>query len=132
MPDVVKEKPYTLSFADRPGYLYAYVEGDHDSYDISRAFWLEIAEESARRGARKILIDENIEEGASVAEVFQLATEIPQMGFGAARIAFVDRYLDQNDINEFGELVAVNRGLNGKLFNDERTAEEWLLADLGD
>lgn len=132
MPDADQDKPYKLSFADRPGYLYAYVEGDHDSYDISRAFWLEIAGESARRGATKILIDENIEEGASVAEVFRLATEIPLMGFGAARIAFVDRYLDQTDINEFGELVAVNRGLNGKLFNDERAAEVWLLADHGD
>ena len=107
-------------------YLYAYVEGDHDSYDISRAFWRAIAAESKRLGIRKVLIDENIPENASMADVFQLASELPDMGFG--KVAFVDRYLDQQDINAFGELVALNRGLNGKIFNDAAEAETWLLA----
>jgi hypothetical protein len=49
------------------------------------------------------------------------------MGFGAVYVAFVDRYLDQNEINEFAELVAVNRGLNGKIFNDVTLAIEWLM-----
>ncbi len=54
------------------------------------------------------------------------------MGFGRTRIAFMDRYLEQNDLNEFGELVAVNRGVNTKIFNDLKTAEEWLLNDRSD
>lgn len=112
---------------ERPGYLYAYVEGDHDTYAISRAYWQEIADEVGRLGALRVLIDENIVESISVSDVFRLASEIPAMGFGRARIAFVDRYLDQNEVNEFGELVAVNRGANGKIFNDLPTAEKWLL-----
>jgi len=45
------------------------------------------------------------------------------------RVAFFDRYAEQNQLNEFGELVAVNRGITGKIFNDIQTAEEWLLCD---
>ena len=63
-----------------------------------------------------------------MAEVFQLASEIPKMGFGSTRVAFVDRYLDQQEVNSFGELVAVNRGLSGKVFNDITEAENWLMS----
>ncbi len=121
------EKRYRITFEPRDGYLYAYVEGEHDSYEISKAYWLEVVAEVNRTGAKRVLIDENIVESASVAEVFRLASELPTFGFGAAYVAFVDRYLDQNEINEFAELVAVNRGLNGKIFNDERLAIEWLM-----
>ena len=84
----------------------------------------------ARLAAKRVLIDENIEQGAPMADVFRLATELPRMGFGPTRIAFVDRFLDHSEINEFAELVAVNRGLNGKIFNDQELALEWLLNDL--
>jgi hypothetical protein len=119
-------KPYELSFEERPAYLYAYVEGEHDSYEISRAYWQEVADEAVRTHFRRVLIDENIVECGSMAECFRLASEIPEMGFGNARIAFVDRYLEQNDVNEFGELVASNRGAQTKIFNDVQSAETWL------
>ena len=121
------QKPYNLTFEHRASYLYAYVEGEHDSYEISLAFWQEIADEVDRFKVDKVLIDENIVESVSMAEIFQLASEIPKMGFGSTRVAFVDRYLDQQEVNSFGELVAVNRGLSGKCFNDVTEAEAWLL-----
>ena len=123
------EKQYRLTFEQRDGYLYAYVEGEHDNYEISKGYWLEVAAEVVRTKAKRVLIDENIVESANMGEVFRLASEIPKMGFGPTRVAFVDRYLDQNEINEFAELVAVNRGLNGKIFNDETLARDWLLKD---
>jgi hypothetical protein len=119
-------KPYRLTFEQRPGYLYAYVEGEQDSYEISRAYWQEIADEAARLSALRVLIDENIPVAVSLTDVFHLAAQIPEMGFGAARIAFVDRYVEQNAINKFGELVAVNRGVNGRIFNDLGLAEKYL------
>jgi hypothetical protein len=123
------EEQYRLTFEQRDGYLYAYVEGEHDNYDISKGYWLEVASEVVRTNATRVLIDENIVESATIGEVFRLASEIPKMGFGPTRVAFVDRYLDQNEINEFAELVAVNRGLNGKIFNDQHLALVWLLKD---
>ena len=40
------------------------------------------------------------------------------MGYIGIKVAFVDKYIEQQDLNQFGELVAVNRGINGKVFND--------------
>jgi hypothetical protein len=50
------------------------------------------------------------------------------MGFSDKKIAFVDRIADQAELNSFGELVAVNRGLNVKIFKSVDEAEKWLLS----
>lgn len=120
-------KAYKISFEPRSEYLYAYVSGEHDSLSISLAFWREIADECRRVEARKVLIEEDIKESVSMVEMYQIAAEIPQMGFTDILVAFVDRYLEQQDLNQFGELVATNRGLRAKVFNDAQTAEKWLL-----
>lgn len=122
-------KPYKLTIEQRQGYLYAFIEGENDSYEISRAAWQEIADKANELGSEKVLIDENIVEAGSFADAYRLASEIPDMGFGRAKIAFVDRFLSQNEINKFGELVALNRGVNGRIFDDVQAAESWLLAD---
>lgn len=121
---------YRLTFEEFSDYLYAFVEGEQDSYEISRAFWQEIADRAAAIGAKRVLIEESIEgQAVTFADVFRLASEIPSMGFGNARIAFVDRFLEHSEVNEFGELVAVNRGLNASVFNDLDAARQWLLSD---
>lgn len=128
MNEAESAKAYQLTFEELPAHLYAFVEGEQDSYEISRAFWQEIADRAARIGAKRVLIEEDIEQSVSFADVFKLASDIPSMGFGNAKIAFVDRQLDHSEINEFGELVAVNRGLNVSVFNDLETAQKWLLS----
>ena len=120
-------KPYTLKFEARAGYLHAYVTGKEDSLEISQAIWQDVADEAVRTDAKRVMIEENITDSLTIAEVFQLASDIPKMGFGQRKVAFVDHQLDQGDIHSFGELVALNRGWNGKVFDDAKAAEEWLL-----
>lgn len=108
--------------------MYAYVQGEEDSYEISRAYWQEIADECKENRFKKTLIVEDIVENGTIAEAYQLCSEFPQMGFIGIKVAFVDRYSEQNEENLFGELVAVNRGVNAKIFTDTDTAEKWLLA----
>lgn len=120
-------KPYLLSIEHRPDYLYGYIEGEHDSYAISKAFWSEISLECERINATRVMVDENLTECVSVTEMYQIASEIPGMFSGIA-IAFVDRHADQAELNKFGELVAVNRAVIGKFFVDANDAEKWLLS----
>ena len=120
-------KPFHIAFEHRPQYLYVYVSGKRDSYEISRQYWLEVAEECNKTGYKKVLIDEDIQQSVSMSEVFQLASELPLMGFQGVRVAFYDRYAEHEDLNQFGELVATNRGLFGRVFNDIAIAENWLL-----
>lgn len=122
-------KPYNIEFDHRPDYLYVYISGEKDSLEISRNFWLEIAGECKKISCSKVLIVEDIKGAISTTEMYQLATEIPQMGFFGVRVAFVDRYIEQQELNEFGEIVATNRGLRGKIFNSIEEAEKWLLED---
>lgn len=124
--DLVKD--YSLVFEHRPQYLYASVAGERDSYEISRRYWQEIADHIKTTDYERLLIDEDIEEEASVIDVFELVSQLAGMGFVGIRIAFYDRKIDHHDVNSFGELVASNRGLNGKVFNDFDKAEKWLLA----
>ncbi len=122
-------KSYRITFEFRPEYLYVYVSGERDSYEISRQYWQEVADFCGEKKVKKVLIEEDIPEAVSMMEVYRFASEIPLMGFFGIRVAFVDRFTEQHDLNQFGELVAVNRGLYGKLFNDIKEAEKWLLAE---
>jgi len=120
---------FSLSFEHRDDYLYAYVTGQHDSYEISKRYWQEIARELKGTQYRRLLVDEDIIEAASMGDVFQLVSELVGMGFAGIRIAFYDRQITHTDLNDFGALVASNRGLDGLAFNDIEKAKEWLLTD---
>jgi hypothetical protein len=123
-------RPYSISFEPRADYLYVYVKGNEDSYEISKAYWLEVAKECQRLGIKKVLVDEDISEQiSSVSEVFHGASERPHMGLAGVKIAFVDRHVQQHEQNLLGELVATNRGLLCKVFRDFAEGEEWLLKD---
>lgn len=122
-------KQYNIKFEHRSEYLYAYVTGEKDNVEISSQYWNEIAEECCRNDYKKVLVEEDISDTvASVLELYQFATELPKLGFAGIYIAFVDRYIEQNDLNKFVELVASNRGLTGRVFNDLNEAEKWLLS----
>ncbi len=126
--NVEDSKLYNIEFVDRTDYLYAYVSGDKDSLDISRQYWREIADECRRTKKSKVLIVEDIKESVSTTETYQIASEISSMGFAGIKIAFIDQHIEQQELNEFGELVSTNRGLNVKLFNKVEEAEKWLLS----
>lgn len=128
MNDSKPNKDFSITFEDRQEYLYVFVTGEHDSYEISHKYWLEIAEKCRQENFKKLLIEEDIPETVSIADGYKLASEISQMGFTGVRIAFVDRYADQSELNEFTELVAVNRGLYTKVFNNFTEGEKWLLS----
>ncbi len=121
-------KPYEINFEQRAEYLFVYVSGDKDSLEISRQYWREIADECQRIKCSKLLIVEDIKEVVSMTEMYQIASEIPSLGFSGVRMAFVDQYIEQHTLNEFGEIVATNRGIHGKIFNSVEAAEKWLLA----
>ena len=128
----METKDYRLTFDNKPEYLHVLVEGEHDSYDISRRFWSEIATECERLAPSRLLVEEDLKEQLpSIADTYQGAAERQEMGLAGIRIAFLDRHPDQHEQNQFGELVARNRGINMKVFSDRAEALDWLLADGG-
>lgn len=121
-------KLYNLEFDERTDYLYAYASGDKDNVEICTQYWHEIADECRRTKYSKVLIVEDIKQSVTTSEMFQIASRIPGFGFSGIKIAFVDQYTEHQAVNEFGGLVATNRGLYAKLFNTIEEAEKWLLS----
>ena len=120
-------KPYQLTFEVRGTYLYAYVFGEQDSFEISAAYWREIGDKLGELGINKVLIVEDLAGASPLADVYNVSAQIVDMGFRGKVVAFVDRHSDHQELNEFGELVGTNRGLIGRTFLDEAEAERWLL-----
>ena len=75
-----------------------------------------------------MLVEEDLTGQLSFGELHQFAAELPQLGFYDIKIAFVDRHIDQHMMNQFGENVAVNRGIDVKVFKQTANAEVWLQA----
>ncbi len=127
--NVKDSKLYNLEFEERAEYLYARVSGDKDNVEISKQYWREIAEECQRTKCGKLMIVEDLKEMGTTMDTYQFASEIPNMGFSGIQIAFVDQHIEQLPLNEFGELVATNRGVYVKIFNSIEEAEKWLLSN---
>ena len=123
------DRKYTIVFEDYPTYLYALVHGESYGYEVLTGFLKEIADEAAARGFNQVLIEENISSGATKEDAFRVASELPELGFAGVRMAYVDRFLDQEEVNEFGRDVAVHNGIDVRLFGDQASADRWLTSD---
>lgn len=126
----VKEDPsgrkYTIVYESYPNYLYALVHGENYGYDVLCGFLEEIADEVAARGYKQVLIEENISAAATEEDVYRVACELPELGYAGIRMAYVDRFTDQREINEFGRKVAVDNGIDVRQFADISHAAAWL------
>ena len=117
---------YELRFEQREHYLYAHVKGEHDSVAISTAYWTDIAQRCQEIDARRLLVVEDLAERAQVLDVYEIAAGLVALGFSRIRIAFVDLQLEELPMMLFGETVARNRGIDGRVFRDIASAAAWL------
>lgn len=120
------ERVGQVQFEYRSDYLFVSIESGDASLDERREVWQNIATEYKHHRYTKVLVLENSSERLSTADAFQLASEIPFMGFGGGRSAYVDKDIAGKDLADFGQTVAANRGLNCAVFNSVDEAERWL------
>jgi hypothetical protein len=118
-----------VRFEHRGAYLFAHITGKGESLQTTQANWREIADACKRGGYNKVLILEDIEGEMPFMEQFAFAAGLKEIGFDGVKVAFVDAKAEQFANNKFAEDVAVNRGANGRLFQDIDEALAWLLSD---
>lgn len=119
---------YSLTFDHRPGYLSVLVEGPEDTLAVSLAYWAEIAAHCRRHSVSRLLVLEQLETRSNSEDASVLIAELPRMGLGDLRIAFVDT-AESVDLMVHFELEGRKAGLVGHVFGSEAAAVEWLLAD---
>jgi hypothetical protein len=82
-----------------------------------------------QRNCSSILIEENLQgPGLGLLDIYKIASEGSGRALSAVRrIAYVDVNKEHSPWNmRFAETVAVNRGVNVRLFETVNEAEEWL------
>ncbi len=121
-------KLYHLEFESRPEYLYALLTAEEDSLELSISYWKEVSQNCKKIKCEKLLVEEDIPKNAiSMFEMYEFVNQVI-MELLNINIAFVDSYIDQMEANKFAELVATNRGVSVKVFNNFDEAERWLLS----
>ncbi|MCU1289525.1 MAG: hypothetical protein JWN60_1754 [Acidobacteria bacterium] len=118
-------KPYTIKFEDRGEYLYAFVGGETLTPEIAEQYWEEIARERVNLKKIKILIEKDFVQSVSLAEMYEMGVNLSS-NFKGKRIAFLDRR-GNDEVNEFGQMVAQNQGVKMKVFKSIEDAEKWLI-----
>ena len=119
-------KPYVLHLHGRGDFLRAQVDGEHDDFETSLAYWTEIAQACQARQARRLLVVENISESGDPLMLESLVDAIVALGFRDIRVAFVDLWQSHLAAMEHGEILARERGIVGRVFGDEGEASRWL------
>jgi hypothetical protein len=115
-----------LRFEERLDYLYAEVTGPRDSVDISTAYWQRIAERCEARKVRKLMVVENLGDFHGERDMADMVDAIIAMGMGRLKVAFVIARVEELARLEHGEILAIERGANGRVFESTALAERWL------
>ena len=115
-----------LQFEERPGYLYVEVNGPRDNFDISVAYWNVIAGEVRRRGTRALMVVEHLGPYEGERDMAAMVDALIALGFDQLKVAFVIERIELLGLFEHGEILALERGANGRVFANPSLAERWL------
>ena len=119
---------YDLKTVREDGYLHASVTGDNTPEDVA-AYLGRIREICIEHGLSRVLIEENLVGPRLAAIDIYDIVNAASVGVAPAirRVAFVDTNAEHRFSNmKFAETVAVNRGVNVKVFRDVPSAVEWI------
>ena len=125
------DPPYFITVEQRADYLYVCVKLVAVSYESVKGYWLEIAK--ARNGAesKPVLVEKHEPVQLSIPDAFQVASDLPAIGFAGVHVALVDPNPENQEVNEFTDIVARNRGVPARSFTTVSDAEKWLLSNPG-
>jgi hypothetical protein len=121
---------YNVAIEPKPGYLHITVTGDNAPESVL-GYLREVHAACERSGCPRVLVEENLEGASlSVADVCEVVTQRANGVQPVVRtIAFVDCNPKHDpSLMKFAEDVAVNRGINIRVFPTVTEAEAWLKA----
>ena len=117
---------YRLTLVPHPGYLHASVTGAHSVENAAR-FLREVREACTTQGVSAVLLEVNFS-GPSLAtgSIFSVISKESAEGKLLRKVAYVDPSDRDPAKIKFAETVALNRGVNVRLFASVEEAGRWL------
>jgi hypothetical protein len=115
-----------MTMDECPGYLHVVGEGDRTPENALRVLQDSYAA-CVERGRRGLLLEVRFSgPSLGVSSIYRVIGERAIDGAALGRIAYVEAQMDDPDRARFAEMVALNRGVNVRLFNDVEAARRWL------
>jgi hypothetical protein len=118
---------FHVRYENRPGYLFAKIDGPYDSLEISLSYWRELAAECQRRKASRLLVVDQLQgEPLDINAVESLIKGWQGTGLESVQTAFVE--LDSVNVAfmEHGQIFANESGFSTRVFTEFEEAERWL------
>lgn len=116
---------YRVAFARKPGYLHAVVTG-RNSVENVVGYLEQVQRECAAARCARVLIEERLDgPRLNLMQVFEVASRQGRLPENVPTVAYVDVNATGSSM-AFAEDVAVNRGLNVRVFGTITEAEKWL------
>jgi hypothetical protein len=117
---------YQLTIDEQPSYLHATVTGTHSAENAIR-FLKEAHEACVQRGHSAVLLEMNLAgPSLDMGSIFGVIAQRSADGLKLRKIGYVDASARDPEKLKFAETVAVNRGLNVRLFRDIEDAKRWM------
>jgi hypothetical protein len=119
-------EPYRVTLEPEPDCLHATAYGERTA-DNARRFLEEAYAACMARGLDTLLLEVRFS-GPSLGfgSIFGVISERSMDGTALKRIAYVDSTSDDPAHARFAEMVAMNRGVNVRLFRDVESARAWV------
>jgi hypothetical protein len=123
--------PFQVSLIEESGYLHARAEGPRTPENVLK-FFAEVQRACVQAGHAAVLLEMNLE-GPSLdaGDIFRVISRGSAEAQGLRRIAYVEASIENPDKARFAETVALNRGVNVRLFADVESAAHWLTQSPG-
>ncbi len=122
------QREFTVTFADK--YVRVVSDGEKD-LEFSKTLWTEVIRTCEENNCYRVFGLANTTIPMEALDAYDHGRLFRDLGLDSRfRIAWVESNPEAIDIVAFIETVLLNRGLPGKLFDDEREAMEWLLSDV--
>ena len=117
---------YHLAIQEHPTYLHAAVTGTHSPENAMR-FLKEVYEACVKAGKTAALLEVNlVGPSLDATSIFRVVSQRSGDGLKLRKIAYVDASSRDPEKKRFAETVAINRGVNVRLFQDLAKAKEWM------
>jgi len=118
---------YQLTIEQRPGYVHAKVVGERTPENALR-FLRESYQACVNAGRKSLLLEMQFSgPSLSTTSIFDVISDRAADGLKLERIAYVDGASNLSQAY-FAETVAMNRGVNVRLFQSVSEAASWLSA----
>lgn len=118
---------YQIDLEEHPGYLHAKASGEHTAPNVGRLLQDAYAA-CVQRGYTAVLLEVNfVGESLEFSSIYEVIAQRSMVGTKLKRVAYVDASTRNPDRMRFAETVAINRGVNVRLFRNLDDAKRWLL-----